>query len=121
MDSVIREQSERVEAAEKELADTRRRMDRLWHLVESTDLTVEEILPRIRHHLENQERLEQAVGEAHAILSLRRASVQDVERVAAYAKEMSEFLMESELTETQAFVRSFVKEVAIRPGKATIR
>ena len=120
MDTVIKEQRERVEAAEEELADIRRRMDRLWHLVESTDLTVEEILPRIRHHLENQERLERAADEARTILSLRRASVQDVERVAAYAREMSDFLMESELTETKAFIRSFVKEVAVRPGTATI-
>ena len=121
MDSVIREQQERAEAAETELADIRRRMDRLWQLVESTDLTVEEILPRIRHHLENQERLEQAVGEARTLLALRRASVQDVERIAAYAKEMSAFLMESELTETKAFIRSFVKEITVRPGRATIR
>ncbi len=120
MDTVIKEQRERVEAAEEELADIRRRMDRLWHLVESTDLTVEEILPRIRHHLENQERLERAADEARTILSLRRASVQDVERVAAYAREMSDFLMESELTETKAFIRSFVKEIAVRPGTATI-
>ena len=120
MAAVVKEQSERVEAAEEELADIRRRMDRLWHLVESTDLTVEEVLPRIRHHLENQERLERAADEARTVLSLRRASVQDVERVAAYAKEMSEFLMESELTETKAFIRSFVKEVAVSPGTATI-
>ena len=33
---------------------------------------------------------------------------------------MSEFLMESELTETKAFIRSFVKEIAVRPGKAVI-
>ena len=96
-------------------------MDRLWHLVESTDLTVEEILPRIRHHLENQERLERAADEARTTLAVRRASVQDVDRTAAYAREMSEFLMESELTETKAFIRSFVKEVAVRPGSATIR
>ena len=42
------------------------------------------------------------------MLSLRRASVQDVERIAAYAREMSSFLMESELTETKVFVRYFV-------------
>ena len=120
MDAVIKEQREHVEAAEEELADVRRRTDRLWHLVESTDLTVEEILPRIRHHLENQERLERAADEARTILSLRRASVQDVEQVAAYAREMSEFLMESELTETRAFIRSFVKDVAVRPGSATV-
>ena len=46
MDSVIREQQERVEAADAELTDIRRRMDRLWELVEKTDLTMEEILPR---------------------------------------------------------------------------
>jgi hypothetical protein len=33
---------------------------------------------------------------------------------------MSEFLKTSELTETKAFVRSFVKEVLVRPGGATI-
>ncbi len=120
MDSVIREQQERVEAADAELADIRRRMDRLWELVEKTDLTTEEILPRIRHHLDNQERLEQAADEARSILALRRASVQDVERIAAYAREMSDFLMESELTETKAFIRSFVKEIAVRPGRAVI-
>ena len=120
MDSVIREQQERVDAAEAELADIRRRTDRLWELVEKTDLTVEEILPRIRHHQENQERLEQAANEARSVLAQRRATVQDVERIAAYAREMSEFLMESDLTETKAFIRSFVKEIAVRPGRATI-
>ena len=120
MDSVIREQQERVDTADAELADIRRRMDRLWELVEKTDLTTEEILPRIRHHLENQERMEQAADEARSILALRRANVQDVDRIAAYAREMSEFLMESELTETKAFIRSFVKEITVRPGKAVI-
>ncbi|MXW30947.1 MAG: hypothetical protein F4X98_17075 [Gammaproteobacteria bacterium] len=70
MDSVIREQQERVEAADAGLADIRRRMDRLWELVEKTDLTTEEILPRIRHHLENQERLAQAADEARSLLAL---------------------------------------------------
>ena len=40
--------------------------------------------------------------------------------IAAFTGEMSEFLKTSELTETRAFVRSFVKEVQARPGKATI-
>ena len=33
---------------------------------------------------------------------------------------MSEFLNESELTESRAFVHSFVKEVQVKPGRATI-
>ncbi len=33
---------------------------------------------------------------------------------------MSEFLATSELTETKAFVHSFVKEIQVKPGKAGI-
>ena len=40
--------------------------------------------------------------------------------IAAFAEEMSDFLKTSELTETRAFVRSFVKEVQVKPGIAAI-
>ena len=40
--------------------------------------------------------------------------------IAAFAAEMSEFLKTSELTETKAFVGSFVKEVVVKPGRAAI-
>ena len=33
---------------------------------------------------------------------------------------MSDFLKPSELTQTRAFVRSFVKELEVKPGKAAI-
>ena len=33
---------------------------------------------------------------------------------------MSDFLKTSELTETRAFVHSFVKEIEVQPGKAAI-
>ena len=42
------------------------------------------------------------------------------EIIAAFAEEMSEFLATSELTEAKAFVRSFVKSIVVRPGRATI-
>ena len=40
--------------------------------------------------------------------------------IAAFAAEISEFLKTSELAETRSFVRSFVKEVVVKPGKAAI-
>ena len=40
--------------------------------------------------------------------------------IAAFAEEMSDFLKTSELTETKAFVHSFVKEVVVKPGRAAI-
>ncbi len=120
MDSVIAGERERLEAAELELREVRQRMDRLWQLVEKTDMTVEDILPRIRHHQENQERLERAADEARVELDARLAGVQDAEVVAAYAREMGEWLLESGLAETKAFLRTFVKEIVVRPGRATI-
>ena len=44
-----------------------------------------------------------------------------MERIAAYAQDMSEFLRESELTERRAFIETFIKEIVIMPGKAVVR
>ena len=60
-------------------------------------------------------------AEARAILSQRRADLDDVETIAAYAQDMSEFLKESELTERRAFIETFVKEIVVMPGDALLR
>ena len=44
----------------------------------------------------------------------------NADTTATFAKEMSEFLKTSEITETRAFARSFVKEVVVKPGRAAI-
>ena len=120
LDEVFQEQKERLEAVEEELVEVRRRMDRLWHAVETTDLEINDIIPRIREHQERQEKLEVAAEETREALSNRPSRLDDA-KIAAYAQEMGEFLMQSELTETKAFIRSFVKEIAIAPGQAIIR
>ena len=121
LDSVIREQREKVEAVDEELNEIRRRLDRLWQAVETTDLEINDILPHIREHKERQEKLERAADEARAILAVRMRGLGDEEAIAGHVKEMREFLMESRLTETRAFIRSFVKEIGVVLGKATIR
>ena len=76
---------------------------------------------RIREHRERKERLEDAAEEARAILAQRRSVLDDVNTIAAYAKDMRDFLNESELTERRAFIESFVKEIIVMPGDALIR
>ena len=121
MDGVAHEQRQKLETIESELADVRRRLDRLYHLMETTELDISDVLPRVREHKERRERLEQAASEARAALSERREVLDDVETITAYAEEMREFLGTSELTESKAFINSFVKEIAVAPGAATIR
>ena len=76
---------------------------------------------RIKEHRERQERLEEAAGEARAILAERREVLDDVETIAAYARDMQDFLVESELTERRAFIESFVKEIVVTPDDALMR
>ena len=121
MDGVAAEQRERLENIEAELIEVRRRLDRVWHVIENSELDISDATSRIREHRERQEKLEIAAEEARALLSERRAMLDNVDTIAAFAQDMSRFLTESPITESKAFIRSFVKEIAIRPDSATIR
>ena len=121
MDGVAREQRKRLETIDSELADVRRRLDRLYNLVETTDMDIDDFRPRIRDHRERQERLEDSAAEARAILAERRSVLDDVNPIAAYAQEMRDFLVESELTERRAFIESLVKEGVVTPDDALMR
>ncbi len=120
MDGVAHEQRRKLESIEAELEDVRRRMSRVWQIVENTDLEMADASDRIKEHRERQQLLEVAADEARAMLAERRVLLDSAETVAAFAAEMSEFLRTSEITETRAFVRSFVKAILVRPGRATI-
>ncbi len=121
MDGIAKEQRQRLETIESELADVKRRLERLYDLAETTDLDIEDFKPRIRDHRERQEKLEASAAEAKTMLSQRREVLDDVETITAYAQEMSVFLNESELTERRAFIESFVKEIVVMPGNALLR
>ena len=120
MDGVAREQRQNLETVEAELEEVKRKLGRIWHFVESTDLDMADASERILEHRHRREQLEAAAEEAKAVLAQRRQLLDSANIIAAFAKDMSEFLKTSDLTETKAFVRSFVKEVLVRPGGATI-
>ena len=121
MDGVAHEQRQILDSVESELADVRRRLERLYNLVETTDMDIDDFKPRIRDHRERQEKLERTAEEARTLLSQRRVVLDDVETITAYAEDMSQFLKESELTERRAFIETFVKEIKVRPGNAVVR
>ena len=60
---MAREQRQRLKTTESELADVRRRLDRLYHLLETTELDISDVLPRVREHKEHRERLEEAASD----------------------------------------------------------
>ena len=120
MDGEAREQRQRLETIEQELEDVKRRLSRIWHVIETTDMEMADAVERVRELRDRKDKLEQAEDEARAVLAERRKLLDRADTIAAFAADMSEFLRTSQLTETRSFIRSFVKEIQIRPGKASI-
>ena len=121
LDRLVQEQRGRIETIESELKDVRRRLDRLWDFVESTDDDLARTAtPRIGANKDQQARLEASLQEANAILSQRRATRDGVATVTAKTLDMAEYPEESELPERKAFVETFVRDIVVMPGKAVI-
>ncbi len=120
MDGLAHEQRERLESIEEELEEVKRRLGRIWQVIETTDIEMADASERIKEHRDRKEKLEIAAQEARRLLSDRRQFLDSADTIAAFAQDMSEFLKTSELTQTRAFVHSFVKEIKVKPGKAAI-
>ena len=76
--------------------------------------------PRIRANRDQQLHLEASLQEANAILSQLRTIRDDVATITATALDMTEYPEKSELPERKAFVKTFIRDIVVMPGKATI-
>ena len=120
MGGVAREQRKRLRTIEDELADAKRQLGRIWRPIATSDTVMADVSVHIRELRDRQERLEDAAEDARAMLSQRRKALDDVNTIAAYAKDMRDFLDESELAERRAFIQSLVKEIVVMPGDALL-
>ena len=101
MDGVARRAAERLETIEEELEDVKRRLGRIWQVIETTDIEMADASERIKEHRERKEKLEIAAEEARKLLSERRQFLDSADTIATFAAEMSEFLKTSELDRDQ--------------------
>ena len=120
MDGVAREQRQKLQTIEQGIFEVRRKLDRIWHALETTDLDISDASSRIKGHREREEQLEVVARETRKALLERRTFLDRVDTITEFAKDMSDFLKTSELTESKAFVRSFVKEIRVNTRQATV-
>ena len=120
LDGLVREQRRRLETVESELADVRRRLGRLWDIVETTDDAPADMDIRIKANAGRRSLLEASLKEARSILSQRKSLKNDLGAIVARAQDMGEFLNESELSERKAFAETLVREIVVMPGKTEI-
>ena len=120
MGRVSREQRKMLRTIEDELADVKRQLGRIWRHIATSDTVMADASVHIRELRDRQERLDDAAEDARAVLAQRLKILDDVNTIAAYAKEMRDFLDESEPTERRAFIQSLVKEIVVTPGDALL-
>ena len=120
MAGVAREQRQRLQAIEDALAEVKRRLGRIWQVIETTDIELADASDRIRAHRERKDRLEAAADEARALLAERRVTLDTVDTITAFAQDLCELLRTSDRTESRAFLQSFVREITVKPRRATI-
>ena len=121
MDGEAHALRQKLETADKELGDVSRRLKRIYESIEDSDIDLSDVAPRIREHRERQQQLEATIDEAREELANRRRILDRADTIAAYAKDMGEFLRNGSLTASKTFIRSFVKEIKISKGKAIIK
>ena len=121
MDEVAAEQLRRLKTIDAERVNVKRDLDRVWDYIETSDyVDTADAAARLRELKEQQGLLEDAEAEAKVTLAERRPFLDDESTVTTFAREMRDFLNESELTERRSFIESFVKEIVVSPGQATV-
>ena len=115
---MVREQRRRLETIESELADVRRRLGRLWVIVETSDEVPSDADIRIKANTERRSLLEASLKELSP--SSPSASRSRAGGHRGKGQDMTEFLKESELSERKAFAEIFTTENVVMPGKAMI-
>ena len=121
LDRLVQEQQGRLEIIESELEDVRRRLERLWEFVESTDDDLADTTSRFRDNQDQKTRLEASLQEANATLSQRSATRDNVATITAKAQDTAQFPEEGEFPERRAFVETFISEIVVMPGKAVVQ
>ena len=94
IDAMAGELAGRLEVIDAELGDVRSRLQRLYEALETSELTLEVLSPRIFSLRHREEQLEAARDDAERQLEQRRVELPTTEEIKGYVADFREFLKE---------------------------
>ena len=112
IDAMAGELAGRLEVIDAELGDVQSRLERLYEALETSDLTLEALSPRIlslRHR-------EDAAGQ----LEQRRVELPTTEEIKGYVADFREFLQDGTFPERKALIRNFVEGIEVTGDEAVL-
>ena len=120
IDAMAGELADRLEVVEAELADVRKRLGKLYEAIETSELTLEVLSPRIMSLRHREEQLEAAREDAETQLEQRRVELPTTEEIKGYVADFREFLKEGTIPERKALIRNFVEGIEVMGDEATL-
>ena len=113
MDSAPSEYQDELKLLSKENDNLSIRLNKLYDAVESGNINLTDLTPRIRELRDRQEKTLTRQAELEALLSDRKIELADIRIVKNYVEDLRQLLDESTLCERRAFIRSFIKEIIV--------
>ena len=120
IDAMASELAGRLRTLEAELVDVGNRLNRLYEALETSELTLEVLSPRIFKLRHREEQLTAAREEAVAQLERRRVEVPTTEDIKGYVADFREFLQEGTIPERKALIRNFVEGIEVVGDEVTL-
>ena len=120
IDAMAGELAGRLEVIDAELDDVRRRLERLYDALESSELTLEVLSPRIFSLRHREEQLEAAREKAETQLEQRRVELPTTKEIKGYVADFREFLKEGTFPERKALIRNFVESIEVVGDEAEL-
>ena len=120
IDAMASELADRLEVIEAELSDVRKRLERLYEAVETSELTLEVLSPRILSLRHREEQLEAARDDAERQLERRRVALPNTKEIVEYVADFREFLKDGSFPERKALIRNFVEGIEVVGDEATL-
>ena len=120
IDAMAGELSGRLEVIEAELSDVKKRLEKLYEAIETSELTLEVLSPRVMSLRHREEQLEAARDDAETQLEHRRVELPNTEEITQYVADFRDFLQEGTIPERKALIRNFVEGIKVVGDEATL-
>ena len=120
VDALAGEVNGRLTAIAAELADVESRLENLYQALETKQLPIEALSPRILSLKSRQDQLVAAKEEAEDQLERRRTDLPTSKEIKGYVADFREFLKEGTFPERKALIRNFVQGIEIVDNEATL-
>jgi site-specific DNA recombinase len=119
-DLAMRSHNDELDTIARAVKDVNSRLERLYDVIETGRLNLDDVVVRIRELRQRQERLQTRKIEIESQLSDRKVEIADLETVLPYVDDLHNLLKEGSLAERRAFIRGFIKEIRVTDNEAIL-